>query len=57
MKTLVMKNENTLFLSVVNCLKLSSPSLEESEKTSEEGSSRDPESPDDLCPSRAWKYE
>lgn len=45
----------TLFLSVENCLKLSRPSLEEPTKISEEESLRDPESPDDLCPSRACK--
>lgn len=48
---------HTLFLSVENCLKLSNPSLEESTKMSEEESLRDPESPEDLCPSRACKCE
>lgn len=47
----------TLFLSVLSCLKLRNPSLEESAKISEEESLRDPESPDDLCPSRACKHE
>lgn len=44
---------HTLFLSVASCLKLSSPSLEESSKTYKESL----RSPINLCPSRAYKCE
>lgn len=43
----------TLFLSVVSCLKLSNPSLEESSKIYKESL----RSPINLCPSRAYKWE
>lgn len=55
MKTWV--GRHTLFLSVVSCLKLRKPSLEESANIPEEESLRDPESPEDLWPSRACKCE